>query len=114
MNPTIIIFKGKEYPTRFGFRVIEKWETEAGFKISQIGKVMQGDNVGAAEMITIMKLAYYAIESGLKREGLPVEFTLDDFIEDSELSDFEAIIQVVMGGISPKTENKRQPTKKQS
>jgi len=109
----MINFEGKAYPTRFGFRVIEKWENEAGLKISQIGSLMQGDNVGGSEMILMLKLAYYAIESGCKRESQELPFDIDYFIESVEISDFSEIMQTVTDGITPKgTENKRQPKAK--
>lgn len=107
MNPTII-FKEQSYPLRFSFRVIEKWEAEAGLKISQIGTIMQGE-VGTTELGMMLKLAYFAIESGLKNESKPIDFTFDDFADGLEFSDLQMVMEVITEGISPKTENKRQP-----
>ena len=107
MNPTII-FKEQVYPMRFSFRVIEKWENEAGLKISQIGTIMQGE-VGTKELGMMLTLAYLAIESGLKNEGKPIDFTFDDFADGLEFSDLQMVMEVITAGISPNSENNRQP-----
>lgn len=116
MNPTIIIFKGKEYPTRFGFGAVGKWEDDAGMVISELETLFTADKVSVKNMSIILKLAYYGIESGLKREGEKIDFTYEDFVEETEFCDFQDIVNVVTYGIQKhkkeESENKRQPTKK--
>jgi len=110
----MIVFKTKEYPTRFGMAVYKDWETKEGIKVTEMGSIFTPDKtLGASEIVSILTMAYFAVKSGCRKDGIEFNFTLEDFLDEIGNDEIQAIVEVVADGIKTyyegEAENKRQP-----
>jgi len=109
----MIVFKTKEYPTRFGMAVYKEWEQLEGISVTEMGSIFTPDKtLGAKEIVSILSMGYLAIKSGCRKDGIEFKITLEDFLDEIGNDEIQAMVEVVADGIKTYyegAENKRQP-----
>ena len=108
----------KEYPYHINWRTFENWEIETGKEMQDLldilGKYKDAKKMPSGkDVMPIIKFAFFAVQLGLKRTGgEPID--MDDFIDNSEITDLGKYMTVIASGLDLKIEedkkgNKRQP-----
>lgn len=101
------------YPYHINWQTLENWENETGKEMQDILDILNAGKTipSGKDIVLILKLCFFAVQTGCKKNTTECLVTMDEFIENSEIADLGKYMEIVAKGLNLEEQkgNKRQP-----